>query len=205
MSPSGAPLQVIELDTTCWFSVHVLYTYSDSKKYEHLYDRVKEEFPWANFVLEQPGRVQTQVNAIVENQMQQFMIPSKYEMRPFFSFMVDDMIFFRDLSLHTCMLTLEESVSSYAIHLKLSPNICFSHTNNKLITLPKFEPAEVIKASSQAEVAQVVSQHSANSRQAEEENKIGSGLYPSFDSGAQAASVMRTSHSSLGGYVERDT
>ncbi len=85
------------------------------------------------------------------------MLPSKYELRPFFSFMVDDMIFFRDLNLHNCMLTLEESQSSFAIHLKLSPNICFSHTNNKLITLPKFEPAEVAKTNIQTEVAQVVS------------------------------------------------
>ncbi len=55
MSPSGRPLQVIELDTTCWFSLHVLYTYSDATKYAHLYDSIKEEFPWANFVLEQAG------------------------------------------------------------------------------------------------------------------------------------------------------
>ncbi len=85
------------------------------------------------------------------------MLPSKYELRPFFSFMVDDMVFFRDLNLHNCMLTLEESQSSFAIHLKLSPNICYSHTNNKLITLPKFEPAEVAKTNIQTEVAQVVS------------------------------------------------
>ena len=88
------------------------------------------------------------------------MLPSKYELRPFFSFMVDDMVFFRDLSLQTCMLTLEESQSSYALHLKLSPNICYSHTNNKLITLPKFEPAESIKTNGQTDVAQVVSSHS---------------------------------------------
>lgn len=73
------------------------------------------------------------------------MLPSKYELRPFFSFMVDDMVFFRDINLHQCMLTLEESQTSFAIHLKLSPNICYSHTNNKLITLPKFEPAELAK------------------------------------------------------------
>ena len=81
------------------------------------------------------------------------MLPSKYELRPFFSFMVDDMIFFRDLNLNTCMLTLEESPTSFAIHLKLTPNICYSHTNNKLITLPKFEPAEVVKANGQTEFA----------------------------------------------------
>ena len=52
MSPNGSPLQVIELDTTCWFTINVLYTYSDEAKYAALYDRIKEEFPWANFVLE---------------------------------------------------------------------------------------------------------------------------------------------------------
>ena len=55
MSPSGNPLQVIELDTTCWFTIHILYTYSDEAKYGALYERVKEEFPWANFVQEQAG------------------------------------------------------------------------------------------------------------------------------------------------------
>lgn len=102
---------------------------------------------------EKDQNVQVQTKAIIDNQNQQFMLPSKYEMRPFFSFMVDDMVFFRDLNLHTCMLTLEESQSSYALHLKLSPNICYSHTSNKLITLPKFEPAESIKLNGQAEVA----------------------------------------------------
>lgn len=107
------------------------------------------------------------------------MLPSKYELRPFFSFMVDDMIFFRDLNLHNCMLTLEESQSSYALHLKLSPNICFSHTNNKLITLPKFEPAESNKSSSQGEFTQVVSSHLSMSHRVEDENAIGIGLYGS--------------------------
>ena len=147
------------------------------------------------------------------------MLPSKYELRPFFSFMVDDMIFFRDLNLHMCMLTLEESVTSYAIHLKLSPNICYSHTNNKLITLPKFEPAEAIKANSQTEVAQVISQHSSYSNRSgfnDDDNNMGSGLFgnhmaQSDNNGGQAqqqASSMMTrmSHgSSLSGYVERET
>ena len=147
------------------------------------------------------------------------MLPSKYELRPFFSFMVDDMIFFRDLNLHMCMLTLEESVTSYAIHLKLSPNICYSHTNNKLITLPKFEPAEAIKANSQTEVAQVISQHSSYSNRSgfnDDDNNMGGGLFSnhmaqSDNNGGQAqqqASSMMTrmSHgSSLSGYVERET
>ena len=68
MSPSGSPLQVIELDTTCWFTVHVLYTYSDADKFAAFYNQVKEEFPWANFVCEQDGQVESQVNAIIDNQ-----------------------------------------------------------------------------------------------------------------------------------------
>ena len=57
MSPSGNPLQVIEVGTTCWITVHVLYTYSSEALYAGLYERVREEFPWANFVLERPGEV----------------------------------------------------------------------------------------------------------------------------------------------------
>ena len=57
------------------------------------------------------------------------------------------MIFFREVDLLMCLITLEISHSSYALHLKLSPNICFSHTANKLITLPKFEPAETVSPS----------------------------------------------------------
>lgn len=133
------------------------------------------------------------------------MLPSKYELRPFFSFMVDDMIFFRDLNILNCMRTLEESQTSYAIHLKLSPNICYSHTNNKLITLPQFEPAETVKAQNQMEV---VSSHNSQSRMMDDDNQIGAGLLGSgggFDSGA-AASMTRASHSSsLRGYDERET
>ena len=68
MSPNGNPLQVIELDTTCWISIHILYTYSDESKYGPLYERVIAEFPWANFVFEQSSQVENQINAIIENQ-----------------------------------------------------------------------------------------------------------------------------------------
>lgn len=50
--------------------------------------------------------------------------------------MVDDMLFFRTFSLLKCLQTLEAGQNAYALHLKLSPNICFSHTNNKLIRPP---------------------------------------------------------------------
>ena len=90
------------------------------------------------------------------------------------------------------MLTLEESQTSYALHLKLSPNICYSHTNNKLITLPKFEPTESIKNANQAEVAQVVSQRI--SAMDDESNSMGAGLFGQDSNGAQnAAAAMRAS------------
>jgi hypothetical protein len=54
--------------------------------------------------------------------------------------MVDDMIFFRDLKLIDCLVSLHESNKAYALHLKLTPGIYFSHTANKIMRLPNFEP-----------------------------------------------------------------
>ena len=59
---------------------------------------------------------------------------------PFFSFMVDDMIFFREINLMECLLALQEVPKAYALHLKLSPGIYFSHTNNRIMRTPNFEP-----------------------------------------------------------------
>ncbi len=54
--------------------------------------------------------------------------------------MVDDMIFFRNIKLVDCLVALNESTKAYALHLKLSPGIYFSHTQNKIMRLPNFEP-----------------------------------------------------------------
>ena len=54
--------------------------------------------------------------------------------------MVDDMIFFRELSVLECLNALQEVPKAYALHLKLSPGIYFSHTNNKIMRPPNFEP-----------------------------------------------------------------
>ena len=124
--------------------VNTLYTYSSDQEYAKLYDKVKMEFPWCNFVLE--NGTEQQITDLINLQPNQEDIPPKMELRPFFSFMVDDMIFFRKIDILMCLTTLELSASSYALHLKLSPNICFSHTANKLITLPKFEPAETLSS-----------------------------------------------------------
>ncbi len=59
---------------------------------------------------------------------------------PFFSFMVDDMIFFRELKMLDCLCALQETTKAYALHLKLSPGIYYSHTCNKIMRLPNFEP-----------------------------------------------------------------
>lgn len=58
----------------------------------------------------------------------------------YFSFMVDDMIFFRQINLLECVSVLQESTKAYSLHLKLSPGIYFSHTCNKIMRLPNFEP-----------------------------------------------------------------
>ena len=130
------------MSSSCWLSVHVLYTYSSEDLFIEHYEKVKQQFPWVNFVFE--NGTEQQITNILEARPALDDIPAKSELRPFFSFMVDDMIFFREIDIQLCLLTLEISHTSYALHLKLSPNICFSHTSNKLITLPKFEPAETV-------------------------------------------------------------
>ena len=130
----------IKISENLLLVVSVLYTFSSDQIYAKLYDKVKKEFPWCNFVLEN-GQEQ-QITGIIGMQPTQEDIPPKHELRPFFSFMVDDMIFFNQVDILMCLTSLELAASSYALHLKLSPNICFSHTSNKLITLPKFEPTE---------------------------------------------------------------
>lgn len=54
--------------------------------------------------------------------------------------MVDDMIFFRDIKLVDCLAALHETTKAYALHLKLTPGVFYSHTANKIMRLPNFEP-----------------------------------------------------------------
>jgi hypothetical protein len=54
--------------------------------------------------------------------------------------MVDDMIFFNNINLLDCLQSLYETTKAYAVHLKLSPGIYYSHTNNKIMRIPNFEP-----------------------------------------------------------------
>lgn len=60
--------------------------------------------------------------------------------KPFFSFMVDDMLFFRKFHLGNSIKELDAEQKAYSLHIKLFPGICYSHTSDKLIHLPKFEP-----------------------------------------------------------------
>jgi hypothetical protein len=51
--------------------------------------------------------------------------------------MVDDMIFFRTFKLRECVDALEENPDAFSLHLKLSPGLYYSHTNDKCVKLPK--------------------------------------------------------------------
>ena len=52
--------------------------------------------------------------------------------------MVDDMVFFNYLNFMEVLKLLHDT-KVYCVHLKLYPGICYSHTNDKLMQLPKFE------------------------------------------------------------------
>ena len=54
----------------------------------------------------------------------------------YFAFMVDDMLFFDEFNLREILDTLSNSSNSFSFHLKLSPNIRYSHTNDKAIAVP---------------------------------------------------------------------
>jgi hypothetical protein len=115
--------------------VNVLYTYTADSEFEKYYELVKQKFPKTNFVYEDGSA--EQIKAII-NEVPQ--TKPGFELFPYFSFMVDDMIFFREISLLECLVVLQEQHKAYALHLKLSPGIYFSHTNNKLMHIPTFEP-----------------------------------------------------------------
>ena len=52
--------------------------------------------------------------------------------------MVDDMIFFREFNLLSCVESLEANPDAFTLHLKLSPGLYYSHTNDKCVKLPNF-------------------------------------------------------------------
>ena len=90
--------------------------------------------------------------------------------------MVDDMIFFRELDLYQAMKALDFSAKSYALHLKLTPNICFSHTSNKLLMLPKFELAENSESALSLRESQTSRLHSLSRESNNDKDTIGAGL-----------------------------
>ena len=59
----------------------------------------------------------------------------------YFSFMVDDMIFFREFDLEEVVDVLLNQPDSLAVHLKLYPGITYSHTNDKYLPVPSLEMA----------------------------------------------------------------
>lgn len=50
--------------------------------------------------------------------------------------MVDDMLFFDNFNVKEILDCLDNSANSFSFHLKLSPNIRYSHTNDKVISIP---------------------------------------------------------------------
>ena len=59
----------------------------------------------------------------------------------YFCFMVDDMVFFKDFDIEDSVQALLNSPEALAVHLKLYAGITYSHTNNKLMGIPKLVPA----------------------------------------------------------------
>ena len=114
--------------------INVLYTYQTAEPFAPLYKDLEAQFPHFNFVLESKTPA-TDVSAIVS------MAAPEEESTPFFMFMVDDMFFFNKVLLPDVCTTLEEHRDCFAFHLKLSPGIHFSHTNNKWMVPPQLQVA----------------------------------------------------------------
>lgn len=50
--------------------------------------------------------------------------------------MVDDMLYYNNLEIFDTIQILHNDNTIYSVHSKLYPGICYSHTNDKLISLP---------------------------------------------------------------------
>jgi hypothetical protein len=120
-------------------TLNILYTFTPGSSFEKYYEQVKTRFrPSAHLKWHLENGTVDQITQIIRGQR-----PNQkegHELHPFFSFMVDDMIFFREMKLLDCVSYLHETTKAYALHLKLSPGIYYSHTNNKIMRLPNFEP-----------------------------------------------------------------
>jgi hypothetical protein len=90
---------------------------------------VQEEFNAFNFIHEDSD-TQECLKAIVEQGI------AINNCSKFFSFMVDDMLFYRKFDLMDTIQTLHTNSDCFALHLKLHPGIRYSHTNNKAIQVP---------------------------------------------------------------------
>ena len=107
-------------------TLSALYTFSDPSVYQTLYAQVENQFKDQNhlrFIRE--DRTLDQIKALISFEAD------------YFSFMVDDMIFFREVDLSRAVKVLQANQDCLAVHLKLSPGLYYSHTNDKCIKLPK--------------------------------------------------------------------
>lgn len=117
--------------------INILYTCTPNTDFNAYYDKLKIRFhKQVRWHLE--DGTTDQILKIIKGERPA--VKADSELMCYFSFMVDDMIFFRELKLLECVSVLQESSKAYALHLKLSPGIYYSHTNNKIMRLPNFEP-----------------------------------------------------------------
>jgi hypothetical protein len=119
--------------------LNILYTFTPNSNFERYYEQIKSRFRQSATLKwhKEDGTVDQITKVIKGDKPQQ---REGCELHSYFSFMVDDMIFFRDLKLLECVSAPHETTKAYALHIKLSPGIYYSHTNNKLMRLPNFEP-----------------------------------------------------------------
>jgi hypothetical protein len=95
------------------------------------------QFPHYDFILESKTNTLEEVKNLISNTRLDNAVN-------FFQFLVDDMLFFSDLTIFDILRLLDSKWETiYAAHLKLHPGINYSHTTDKLINqLPKLTPTD---------------------------------------------------------------
>jgi hypothetical protein len=103
-----------------------------------LYDQLKDvEYPHYDFVYESRDNTVNEVTKLIsETKIEGYL--------NFFQFLVDDMLFFREVNIPEILKILETYRDKvYTAHLKLHPGINYSHTTDKMIArMPTFHPLE---------------------------------------------------------------
>ena len=122
---------LVNKTTETYMTFNVLFTYSSQTPYADAYQKLSLEHKYATFNQEE-GNLDQLMFLINQGITMQ---GSKY-----FCFMVDDMIFFDYLNFEDAINALLNQPDALTVHLKLYPGVTYSHTNDKLLPLPAFEP-----------------------------------------------------------------